>query len=375
MQGSIRKKGDSWYYRIDLGIVDGQRKQIERYAGKTKGAADKVLRRVMQELDQTGIYYEPSELSYADFLDKWLEKNVKTECAISTYHTYKAQVENHIKPNIGAYQLKQLSPMLLQDFVNKLKIKYKKSTIQVTMNVMRSSLSCAVQPYQYLIDSPMKYVKLPKFKKTELEVAKVFTEEELRQMFARFDIDHQFYMPIRLAYRTGMRMGECLALTWDNIDMDNKVIHVRYTLADKVKGIREITPPKSQKSIRDISFDDELFRALKSQKIHQSESKLKYGRFYTKTDFVCTHENGKPVSSDDMRYFGQYCKKVLESDKSFHCLRHTHATALLENGAPLEYVSKRLGHASLSITANTYIHVTDKMNANAVDILNTAFVK
>jgi len=66
--------------------------------------------------------------------------------------------------------------------------------------------------------------------------------------------------------------------------MDNKVIHVRYTFADKVKGIR---------------------------KIHQSESKLKYGKFYTKTDFVCTHENGKPVSSDDMRYFGQYCKKVL----------------------------------------------------------------
>jgi len=57
----------------------------------------------------------------------------------------------------------------------------------------------------------MKYVRLPKFKKTELEIAKVFTEEELRQMFNRFDMDHQFYTPIRLAYHTGMRLGECLA--------------------------------------------------------------------------------------------------------------------------------------------------------------------
>jgi integrase len=375
MQGSLRKKGDSWYYRIDLGIVDGKRKQIERYAGKTKGAAGKALHKVMQQLDQTGIYYEPSETSYADFLDKWLERNVKINCSLATYGNYKTQIKNHIKPAVGAYQLKQLSPMALQDFVDKLKTAYSKNTVQLIMNIMRSSLSAAVQPYQYIADSPMKYVKLPKFKKTELETAKVFTDNEMKELLNHFDIRHQFFIPIRIAYRTGMRMGECLALTWDNIDMENRVIHVRYTLADKVKGQRTIVPPKSQNSVRDISFDDELFKALKTKKIHQSESKLKYGEFYTQTPFVCTHENGTPVSSDDMRYFGYYCRTILKTDKSFHCLRHTHATALLENGATLEYVSKRLGHSTLSITANTYIHVTDKMNEHAVDILNKAFVK
>lgn len=375
MQGSVRKKGDSWYYRIDLGVVDGQRKQIERYAGKTKGAADKILRRVMKEMDQTGIYYEPSEMSYADFLDTWLERDVKLENAITTYENYKSQINNHIKPNVGVYQLKQLSPMILQDFVNKLKIRYSKSTIQLIMNIMRSSLSFAVQPYQYIANSPMKHVRLPKFKSTELEQVKIFTREEMDSILTRFDINHQFYIPIRIAYRTGMRLGECLALTWENVDLENKVIHVRHTLTDKVKGQRSITPPKSQKSVRDISFDDELLKSFKTHKIRQSESKLKYGQFYTKTEFVCTHENGIPLSSDDMRYFGQYCKKTLNTNKSFHSLRHTHATTLLENGAPLEYVSKRLGHSTLVLTANTYIHVTDKMNESAVEILNNAFVK
>ena len=217
----------------------------------------------------------------------------------------------------------------------------------------------------------------PKFKDTELEAAKVkvFTDDEMKAMMNHFDIHHQFFMPIRLAYRTGMRVGECLALTWENVDMENRMVYVRSTLADKIKGKRLLVPPKSKKSVRDISFDAELFMALKAEKAHQAESKLRYGKFYTKSNFVCTHENGVPVSSNDMRYFGYYCKNVLKTDKSFHCLRHTHATLLLENGAPLEYVSKRLGHSGLSITADTYIHVTDKMNEQAVDILDSAFVK
>lgn len=373
MEGSVRKKGNSWYYRIDLGIVSGQRKQIERYAGKTKGAADKVLRKVMQQLDQTGIYYEPSEMSYADFLDKWLEKDVKDANSISTYETYKSQIENHIKPAVGAYQLKQLSPVFLQDFINNLKKKYSKSTIQLIMNVMRSSLSRAIY-YEYIVNSPMKHVKLPKFK-TEKAPVKIFTEDEIAKMLKDFSEDHRFYMPVRIAYRTGMRVGECLALTWDNIDMDNKIIYVRSTLSDKRKGQREIVPPKSQKSIRSISFDDELYRYLKMHKLHQTQNKLKYGEFYTSTKFVCTRENGDPLSSDDMRAFGVYCRNELKVEKSFHSLRHTHASALLENGAPLEYVSKRLGHASLTLTANTYIHITEKMNEQAIDILSNALVK
>ncbi|MBP2631562.1 MAG: integrase [Firmicutes bacterium] len=76
-----------------------------------------------------------------------------------------------------------------------------------------------------------------------------------------------------------------------------------------------------------------------------------------------------------MRYFGMYCRKILQSDKSFHSFRHTHTTALLENGATLEYVSKRLGHSSLSITADTCIHITERMNSQAISILSNALVK
>lgn len=375
MQGSVRKKGDSWYYRIDLGKVDGKRTQIERYGGRRKQDADKALRNALKQLDQTGIYHEPSEMSYSDFLDEWLETCVKPERAEYTYKTYKSNIENHIKPAVGAYQLKQLSPMILQNFINGLKEKYSKSTIQLIMNIMRSSLSFAVQPYGYIISSPMQYVRLPTFEKEKNKV-KIFSDVEMQSILQNFELGHVFYLPIRLSYRTGMRIGECLALRWQNVDLENKVIYVQHTLNDKSKGIRKLVPPKSKNSIRQLPFDDELLKAIKAYKAWQAANKLKYGAFYVPSDdFVCTQENGTPLISNDMRYFGMYCRKILQSDKSFHSLRHTHATALLENGATLEYVSKRLGHSSLSITADTYIHITERMNTQAIDILSNALVK
>ena len=80
MRGSVRKKGNSWYYRIDLGKVKDERNQIERYGGRTKKEAETVMRKVLRQLDETGNFFEPSEISYMDFLQDWLleiKKNIK----------------------------------------------------------------------------------------------------------------------------------------------------------------------------------------------------------------------------------------------------------------------------------------------------------
>ena len=95
-----------------------------------------------------------------------------------------------------------------------------------------------------------------------------------------------------------------------------------------------------------------------------------YGDDYVESDFVCTREDGRPMNSNDMRYFNMWCKKEFGGG-SFHSFRHTHATMMLENNIELDYVSKRLGHATIATTANIYDTITDKRNREAMKKLDS----
>lgn len=376
MSGYLRKRGDSWYYRIYVGIVDGKRKQIERFGGKTKKEAEKALRMALNSMDITGAHYEPSKMSFHDYLDEWMESYVKPNLKDTTYATYRSAIDKHIKPFLGKYQLKALTPAILQKFIaNKKKEGYRKSSLNSMLVILKKSLHYAVQPCEHLKNNPALYVEMPKYQEIEKE-ARAFSAEELEKIFERFGPETDFYMPIMLAYHTGARLGECLALTWDDINMNEKIIHIRHTLSDK-RGDPVRTTPKSKNSVRDVPFVDALAKILKARKAREAANKLKYGQFYISTDipYVCTHENGSVMTSNAMRYFGKFCHDVLGIDASFHNIRHTHATMLLENGAKLEYVSRRLGHSSIAITADVYAHVTDKMHERHLDILDRTLIK
>lgn len=376
MSGYLRKRGDNWYYRIYVGIIDGKRKQVERFGGKTKKDAEKALRMALNSMDITGVHYEPSKTSFHDYLDEWLKNYVKSNLKDTTYETYRSIIEKHIKPHLGKYSLRSLTPACLQKFIGGKKDEgYKKKSLNAMLVVIKKSLNYAVQPCEYIKSNPAIYVTLPKYQEIDKE-ARAFTPEEIQKIFERFGPETDFYIPIMLAYHTGARLGECLALTWNDIDMDEKVIHIRHTLSDK-RGEPIRTIPKSKNSVRDIPFIDALAKILKVRKAREAANKLRYGPFYTINDipYVCTRENGAIMTSNSMRYFGKYCHEVMGVDASFHNLRHTHATILLENGAALEYVSRRLGHASISITANVYAHITRKMHERHLDILDRSLLK
>ena len=159
------------------------------------------------------------------------------------------------------------------------------------------------------------------------------------------------------------------ALKWENVDLENKIISVNYTLVSKGKGIFELGTPKTKSSYRKIDIGDTLASILKKHKLYQKENKLKYGSYYTNSDFVCTKENGELVTTDSLKYLSRVVNYDLKIPFNFHSLRHTHATMLIENGANIKTVQKRLGHSKLSTTMDTYAHVTDKMKTEAVNIL------
>ncbi|MCC0660367.1 site-specific integrase [Clostridioides sp. ZZV14-6044] len=370
MKGGVRKRSNKWYYYFDLGIVEGKRKKVERVGGNTKKEAEKALREALNEYENSGIVFEESNISLSDYLDFWFKEYVLLNCKYNTQESYRINIEKHIKPKLGVYKVKSLTPAILQNFINKkYKEDYSQSTLQVFKAILHRSLKSAVYPYKHIRENPMQYVSIPKTKsKTETKKVKTITLEEFNQTLNIFPQDSFQRIVLLIGFYTGMRRGEIIALTWDDIDLDNKTITVKHTLIKKKNGMFELSQPKTESSCRTIFTGDTLVRALKEHKLYQKKMKLKYGEFYFDSDWVCTKENGQQVTIHTMDTIVRQIREALNNDFHFHCLRHTHATLLLENGANIKDIQNRLGHSQLSTTMDTYSHVTDKMKNETVDI-------
>lgn len=377
MTGSVRKRGKKWYYYFDISTVDGKRKKIERVGGLTKKEAESALRNAISEYERKGVCSKETNISFSDYLDYWFKEYVEVNCKYNTISRYEVAIRVHIKPELGIYKLKNMTPSILQEFFNKkFRDGFSKQTLNVFYGILSSSLKMAVYPYEFIKDDPIRYIKMPKYNNLTLESKedklKIITVDEFDTICGRFPQGTPYYIPFMIGFYTGMRIGEVTALSWDDIDLDNKTITVRKNLVMKEEGNYEIETPKTKSSIRTISIGDTLVKALKSHKTWQIENRFKYYNFYNVSDFVCTKEDGSLVTKYTISYAVRVINKSLGISFSFHSLRHTHATILLENGANIKDIQVRLGHSNIKTTMDTYSHVTKKMSLDSVNIFERA---
>ncbi|HFL2414181.1 TPA: tyrosine-type recombinase/integrase [Clostridioides difficile] len=371
MRGGVRKRGNKWYYYFELAIVEGKRKKIERVGGDTKKEAQTALRIALNEYEDCGNVFDENNISVSDFLDFWYKEYVMLNCKFQTQNNYKRAIENHIKPNLGRYKLKLITPLIIQKFLNdKSKENYSSGTIRVIKGVLNNSFKMAVYPYKFIKENPMFYIKVPKnaIENKENNKLKIITLDEFNTIIKKYNKEHYMNIVLNIGFSTGMRAGEVLGLRWEDIDLKNKIIKVRHTLIDKGNGIFELTTPKTDSSVRDIQIGDSLIKSLKEKKIEQKELKLKYGQWYFDSDWVCTKKNGSQITLHSLKNMSRTINRDLGIDFNFHSLRHTHATMLLEAGANIKDIQKRLGHNKIATTMDTYSHVTNKMKTETVNI-------
>ncbi|WIF95167.1 site-specific integrase [Caminicella sporogenes] len=370
MRGGVRKRGKKWYYYFDVGVINGKRKKIERVGGNTKKEALEALRKALNEYEKYGMIVEESEISVADYFDYWYKEYVLINCKYNTQQNYRRIIDNHIKPALGIYKLKSLTPAKLQEFLNK---KYRngftKNTLKGFYGVLSGALKMAVYPYQFIKQNPMQYITLPKYdeKRKDKNDLKIITLDQFKKIIERFPEGSSFYIPLQIGFHTGMRASEVCGLTWDCVDLKNKIIRVEKILIKKGKEW-EFGTPKTNSSQREILIGDALTNILKKHRKRQLENKLKYGKYYTNSNFVCTKENGELVTTNTLKYLSRVVNYELGINFNFHSLRHTHATMLLEAGANIKDIQERLGHSKLFTTMDTYSHVTNKMKKDSVDI-------
>ncbi len=391
MTGGVRKRGSTWSYYFDIGIVDGKRKRKEKGGFKTKKEAEKALTKALNDYNLSGQTYDSLNMTLADYLDQWYELYCIPNVRYNTLKDYDKAIRIHIKPALGDYKLKLLTPTMLQKYANDLKkTGHSKSYTVDILRVLKAALNYAVEPLHYLQINPMHNVRYPKIEKPARK--RIILSVEQWQSIITYMRHTRYYIPLMIGFYAGLRIGETTALTWDDVDFENKTLTINKQLIkrDLGNGTKDwfVAPPKTKSSNRVVRIGDTLLMALKEEKKRQSESNLKYAYhleeeldekretiYHLKTGehneykLVNVDAQGKLVSGDTFRYCGQLIKKNLNIDGwDYHCLRHTHATRLIESGAPIKDVQYRLGHANIQTTLQIYTHTTEKMSKQSVDI-------
>lgn len=365
----IRKRGNKYYYTITVRMEDGSLKQIEKAGADTIPETRRLWRQAQADADRLGII--PRSISLADFLKQWKEEVIEDgSLKPNTARSYLSAINSHIVPALGNRKIDTLTPRILQSFLNNLqKEGLAKSSVNICRTVLKRSLEYASVYCRYITTNPAERIRNPRYTNPPKK-SMPFTSEEMAAIFQHFE-GRPLFTAIAIAYYTGMRAGEICALKWTDINMAKDEIHVSRTVSEEGGKYVVQFMPKTEYSIRSITFGQKLHRLLVEQKDRQHEESKDYGKFYIHENFVAAMPGGVMLTPNNIRYFNRWCMATF-GHGTFHALRHTYATALLEAGAPLELVSKQLGHSSMTITANIYSHVLARRKQGLANIINTA---
>lgn len=292
-------------------------------------------------------------MKYSDWLNEWLECFVRPVCKDKTYISYSGIVNKYLVPKLGDYEVGQLEAVMMQKFVATLVTcgnartgrGLSSSTVNLIITVMQNSLKCAYatgKTAKYVADN----VKRPRIIERKVEC---FTAREQvkieREIASRGNV--KLYGIIICLY-TGLRIGELLALKWEDIDFKCGLLYVNRTGHDGRDENGNYTlicnSPKTATSKRCIPLSRQIIKLLR---IIKSKSNSQY----------IISSKGKPVLIRSyQRSFEKLLDKLGIEHRGFHALRHTFATRAIECGMDVKMLSEILGHKSPAITLNRYVH-------------------
>ncbi|MFD2613574.1 tyrosine-type recombinase/integrase [Paenibacillus gansuensis] len=376
----FRKRGEKWEYRISY--VDrrtGKSKEKTKGGFKTKKEAQVAATAAEADLNYFG-FDENGNEKVEKYFNEWLEVYKKPYLKPITYSVQERNVRLNILPRWGNYRLKDLTRSEYQKWIIELRSHYSEGTVRRIHSIFSTAMVDAVHEYNILRENPIQKIKIPKDTESK-EKVQFFEKNELEQFLnsvakpiknAKYKHSIQYYALFTLLSRSGLRIGEALALTWDDINFDERTINVNKTLVYPLNSTPYLSTPKSKKSNRVVKLDEETISLMRKHRVNQKEVILMYEHYQPSKDKVMFHQHdGRWLRTNVVReYFKEVCKRADLPILSPHALRHSHAVHLLEAGANLKYVSERLGHASVKVTADTYLHITKKLEDDALDLYN-----
>lgn len=294
-------------------------------------------------------------MTYCDWLNIWLENYVKPTAKHKTYIRYSEIFSRHISPRLGSYELNELKLLVLQQFVTALSLNGNIKTneglaansVNGIITVMQSSLKVACGIGE-IAEYTANKIKRPKAREKQIACFSVSEQRKIEQAILNGEKPKKF--GVVLCLYTGLRIGELLAHTWQDIDFRKSTVSVTKTCYDSKDATGRFTritdTPKTETSRRVIPLPKQLIEHLKNIK---RSSKSEY------VISSCSGDRGISVRAYQRSFAALQARLGIER-KNFHALRHTIATRALESGMDVKSLSEILGHKNPTVTLNRYVH-------------------
>jgi integrase len=355
-EGTIRKRADGrWETRVVL--ADGTRKS---FYGKTRHEVVRLRQQAIQRRDQ-GMAILDDQQTVAEYSRLWIRAE-RHRVKWGSWLKYEREVRLRIIPGLGKVILSKLSAQQVERFCTR---ELEHGASPLTVRYCRKVLYAAFQDalrlglvyrnVAALVDPP---------RKGKRQMA-VYTEEQSRTLLDSVMGDRLEALCV-LALATGMREGELLALTWDDVDIERAVARVHATLQRTPDGLKR-EEAKTDHSERSVALSRAAVDALQGHRLRQAEERLRLGEAWTSLNLVFPNTIGGPIIAQHFR--DRWWYPLLERAGlpriRFHDLRHTAATLLLARGINVKVVSEMLGHSNIAITLAIYGHVLPHMQQHA----------
>jgi len=347
-----RRKDGLWEGRYPCGAADnGRTKYVSVYAKSYAEVKERLL--AARTLPVAPLRF-PQKL-FEEVLLEWLDAQALCNKP-STQAKFRNLINGHIAPSLGRMQLTHISSTCLSRFLQDKASNGRldgrgglsASTLNTLSLILKSTLNYAAR--EHYIAPVEVSLKCPEIKREPAKALSSKEQDALEQALGcKMD---SAKLGILLCLYTGLRIGEICALRWSDIDLACQLIHVQRTVQRlqtnsplaKTKTVLVVGPPKSKCSVRSIPIPSAMMETLQT---HHSSPDA----------YVLTGRADKPMEPRTYQYrFGQYIAAAGVSDANFHMLRHTFATRFIERGGDPKSLSELLGHASVEITLNKYVH-------------------
>ena len=309
-----------------------------------------------------------ARMQFGEYLINWLEEEHKHNIAHSTYKRYLALVKFHINPILGGIELQKLSS---GDITKMLGVMREAGQSPRSQQQARALLSVALRDAEYkgyILVNPVTRVRNPQGKRLEISP---LTIEEVKRLLKTYS---GTYLGGRLhiALICGLRQGEALGLTWDEVDLEARTIKI-HRQVQIINGVQVFTDLKTEKSSRLIALTEETTAALRGHLGLIEQLKQRAEASWMEKNLV--FPNGFGCFRSPKTDYAEW-KKALKlcgiASKRLHDARHTAATLMYSQGVGIEVISRALGHSSSAITSKLYVHSALKPQVEAANLVNKA---
>lgn len=354
-----KRKDGRWEGRYRNGYTANGKARYSSVYGKSYSAVKRLLEE--KKFETRSSYSMQCSYTFGQISDNWLA-NVQNTVKISTLSNYKMKLTKHILPYFAGLKFDNLTADIVNNFITeKIKEHLSEKYVSDMVVIIKSIANFAQKRYGFA--NRIESVTLPKSKDcSECRLLTIYERDILKRGI--LDNPTVSNIGILLAATTGIRIGELCALKWEDIDLEKNFLTVKQTvqrISTDEKGTKLIiSSPKSASSRREIPLPDFIVPIMKNIK--------------SEDNFYFLSGSNNITEPRTMQYrFKNLLKKLNIPNVSFHSLRHSFATSCIELGIDVKTLSEILGHSSVQVTLNRYVHSSIEHKKSCMKIFSDSF--